>query len=248
MCSSFYICSCIVSVCSHSNKRAPLYDDSLSVLLGVVKFTDVVGARNVASVINGITIRGRKLQAIFLETHSMEATTAAAVVFAAEYFTVFISNLAWTTSEDDIFALACSYGEIESIEIKRHADTHKPKGWGLVVFRKRESAELAIQALNGCEVNGRKLTLRIDRAQIPDIGSICNVYVGNLNFTMDDSTLHQMFSAFHPLSSDIARTSFGNSRGFGIVKLSNPEDATAAIAATNKMEMCGRIVEVRHRR
>ena len=43
---------------------------------------------------------------------------------------VFIGNLSWTTTEDDIKTFVGNVGSIVSITIKRHSDTQRSKGWG----------------------------------------------------------------------------------------------------------------------
>lgn len=43
---------------------------------------------------------------------------------------VFIGNLAWSTSEENLRAFASSVGPVLSVQIQAHADTGRSKGWG----------------------------------------------------------------------------------------------------------------------
>jgi hypothetical protein len=160
--------------------------------------------------------------------------------------TIFVSNLAWSLDEKHISAIAIPYGRVLSIDIARHLDTNKPKGWGLIVFAEQAGAEAAIKALNGFEVCDRRLTVRMDRMQMPDKGSDCHVYVGNLSFDIDTAMLFEYFVSFSPVSADVARTSFGNDRGFGIVRFANSAAAMLAINAMHHTYLCGRKIEVSH--
>ena len=116
---------------------------------------------------------------------------------------------------------------------------------GLFTFSEKKSAEDAIRSLNTVEVAGRKLSLRMDRVQVPNTGSECNVYVGNLSFDIDNDQLLAYFQEFQPVSAEIARTSFGTARGFGIIQFSNPQVAAVAIERFNGAELAGRNIEVK---
>mgnify|MGYP003695033539 CR=1 FL=1 len=50
-------------------------------------------------------------------------------------------------------------GTIESIEIPRDHVTMRPKGYALVEFRKAVEAKDAVSALNGFEINGKKISV-----------------------------------------------------------------------------------------
>lgn len=42
---------------------------------------------------------------------------------------VVVSNLAWTTDEHELGAVLGQAGTVSSVEIQRHADTGRSKGW-----------------------------------------------------------------------------------------------------------------------
>lgn len=204
---------------------------------GIVTFAHEHIARHVAKAIDGYLIDNRKIQA-FLERDE----TAATVVPGGT--NVFISNLPWSLSAQDLYALVLPFGEVISIDLKKHAETGKSKGWGIIIYREKEAAEAAIQNLNETQIAGRRIALKLDRVQVPDEGSDSNVYVGNLSFDITSQMLMEYFSEFRPLSADVARTSFGNHRGFGIVKFNTPAAAQDAIIGRHQSELCGRVIEV----
>jgi RNA recognition motif-containing protein len=72
------------------------------------------------------------------------------------------------------------------------------------------------------------------------------LYVGNLGYDVDSSTLQQMFSAHGTVSSAqvIADRDTGRSKGFGFVEMSSDDEASAAINALNGKDNGGRPLTV----
>ena len=67
-----------------------------------------------------------------------------------------------------------------------------------------------------------------------------NLYVGNLSYDMNDSSLEQLFSEYGTVDSAkvIMDRDSGRSKGFGFVEMSNNEEAQAAISALDG-KICG---------
>lgn len=160
-------------------------------------------------------------------------------------FSVFVGNLSWSTTNEQLMEFAQRTSNVVSVEVKRHEDTLRSKGWGLIVFSDLVSAEAAVAALNLTPLNDRDVHVRLDRAQ-PDKGDITfNVFVGNLPWTLQSSELMNAFTSFNPSDCQILTNMYGKSRGFAIVKFNNEVDATRAIEAMNSFEMGGRKLECR---
>lgn len=71
------------------------------------------------------------------------------------------------------------------------------------------------------------------------------LYVGNLSYTTNDSTLNDLFSPFGQVESArvITDRDSGTSKGFGFVEMSD-EDAKKAMGALNGREIDGRAIRV----
>jgi RNA recognition motif-containing protein len=71
------------------------------------------------------------------------------------------------------------------------------------------------------------------------------LYVGNLSYTTNDSTLNDLFSPFGQVESArvITDRDSGTSKGFGFVEMSN-SDANKAMGALNGREIDGRAIRV----
>jgi len=72
------------------------------------------------------------------------------------------------------------------------------------------------------------------------------LYVGNLSYDVDSSSLEQLFAAHGTVESAeiIADRDTGRSKGFGFVQMSSDEEAQAAITALNGQQHGGRALTV----
>lgn len=72
------------------------------------------------------------------------------------------------------------------------------------------------------------------------------LYVGNLSYDVDSSSLQEMFTQFGTVQSAeiISDRETGRSKGFGFVQLGSDAEADAAIAALNGQDHGGRALTV----
>ncbi|MEL6805687.1 MAG: RNA-binding protein, partial [Bacteroidota bacterium] len=77
-----------------------------------------------------------------------------------------------------------------------------------------------------------------------------NIFVANLNFTIDSDQLESMFANFGEVSSAkiILDRETGKSRGFGFVEMPNEEEGEAAVEALNEALVEGRNIVVKKAR
>jgi RNA recognition motif-containing protein len=72
---------------------------------------------------------------------------------------IYVGNLSYSTTEEDLKTAFQSYGEVSSANIIRDQYSNQSKGFGFVEMPEKAAAESAINALNGKEMNGRTLTV-----------------------------------------------------------------------------------------
>jgi RNA recognition motif-containing protein len=72
---------------------------------------------------------------------------------------IFVGNLDFSTTEDELRQLFAAYGQIDRVSIMTDRDTGRSRGFGFVEMSSSEDAEKAIAALNGTQVGGRKLNV-----------------------------------------------------------------------------------------
>ena len=74
---------------------------------------------------------------------------------------IFIANLDWEITSDDLRTTFSTFGEVTYAHVVFEKDTKRSKGYGYVEMENTDHAINAIQALNGMEVNGRRLDVKI---------------------------------------------------------------------------------------
>ncbi|MDX6611539.1 MAG: hypothetical protein QOD75_725 [Blastocatellia bacterium] len=72
---------------------------------------------------------------------------------------LYVGNLAFTTSSQDLQELFAAAGTVESASVVEDRDTGRSRGFGFVEMSSQEEATKAIEQFNGKEVNGRSLTV-----------------------------------------------------------------------------------------
>ena len=72
---------------------------------------------------------------------------------------IFIGNLAWSTTEDELQRLFSGYGAVERVQIITDRETGRSRGFGFVEMPERTEGQAAIAGLNGTALGGRTLTV-----------------------------------------------------------------------------------------
>lgn len=72
---------------------------------------------------------------------------------------IFVGNLSYQTTQQDLEAAFAQYGAVERVSIVTDRDTGQPRGFAFVEMTERRDAETAISQLNGAEMNGRALNV-----------------------------------------------------------------------------------------
>src|SRR5205814_7954336 len=72
---------------------------------------------------------------------------------------LYVGNLAFATSSQDLQELFAAAGTVESASVVEDRDTGRSRGFGFVEMSSKEEGEAAIAQFNGKEVNGRALNV-----------------------------------------------------------------------------------------
>jgi superfamily II DNA/RNA helicase len=78
---------------------------------------------------------------------------------SASQRSIFVGNLPWKTTADELNALFSEFGIVERATISKQRRTGRSKGFGFVDIREH-SPDAAIEALHGTSLGGRQLTVR----------------------------------------------------------------------------------------
>jgi len=80
---------------------------------------------------------------------------------------IYVGNMSFRATEDDLRGLFSQFGEIESVKIITEGQTGRPKGFGFVEMASDEASEKAITSLNGTMFMERPLTVAEAKPQQP---------------------------------------------------------------------------------
>ena len=72
---------------------------------------------------------------------------------------IYVGNLGYEVTEDELKAAFQAYGEVETARIITDRDTGRSKGFGFVEMPEKEEALKAIEGLNETELGGRNISV-----------------------------------------------------------------------------------------
>lgn len=86
---------------------------------------------------------------------------------------IFVGNLSFDVTQDELTAAFAQYGNVENVSIVKHRDSGQPRGFAFVEMTETNEAENAIAGLNGSAMNGRTLNVNqaAERPRYPQGGA-----------------------------------------------------------------------------
>lgn len=72
---------------------------------------------------------------------------------------IYVGNLNYRTTEEALEAAFAAFGSVRSVSILQDRETGRSRGFAFVEMDDDEQAAAAISALNGTELDGRRLTV-----------------------------------------------------------------------------------------
>jgi RNA recognition motif-containing protein len=72
---------------------------------------------------------------------------------------IFVGNLPWTTTEEDLRHLFEAYGIVAGVHIVTNQRGRRSRGFGFVEMPHAPEAQAALDGLNGLSLGGRTLTV-----------------------------------------------------------------------------------------
>lgn len=80
---------------------------------------------------------------------------------------LYVGNLPYSATSDSLQQVFSQYGVVVNATVIMDRMTNRSKGFGFVEFETEEAAQKAVDAMNGQELDGRKIVVNIARPQKP---------------------------------------------------------------------------------
>lgn len=179
-----------------------------------------------------------------------------------QWTNIYVKPLDKSYDEDKLRQLFGKYGAITSAVIMRD-ENGESKGFGFLNFEEHEAASKAVDDLNDKDLDG--VRLYVGKAQkkgerereLKDMFTKIqterqskyqgvNLYVKNLDESVDDEKLRQEFATCGTITSAkvMLEDKTNASKGFGFVCYSTPEEATRAVTELNNKVINGKAIYV----
>jgi RNA recognition motif-containing protein len=76
---------------------------------------------------------------------------------------LFVGGLAWATTDESLSQAFGEYGPVSEAQVVLDRDTGRSRGFGFVTYDNPSDADEAMKALDGAELDGRRI--RVNEAQ-----------------------------------------------------------------------------------
>lgn len=161
---------------------------------------------------------------------------------------IFVNHLARTApnviDNKQLFDTFSTFGNILSCKVSVNSK-RESLGYGFVHYETEESARLAIEKVDGKVIAGERVSVSLFKSKKERGGAnkfkYTNIFVKNLGGDVTKEQLDGLFAQYGTITSSMVNaTKDDKTKAFGFVNFSAPEEATAAVEATNGIEFQGR--------
>ncbi|CAL5185379.1 unnamed protein product [Lathyrus oleraceus] len=150
---------------------------------------------------------------------------------------LYVGDLDGNVNEAQLYDLFSQIAPVVSVRVCRDQTKRSSLGYAYVNFSNAHDAVNAIEHLNFTPLNEKPIRIMFSHRD-PSIrkSGFANVFIKNLDTSIDNKALHDTFAAFGPvLSCKVAMDEIGQSRGYGFVQFDNDESAKNAIEKLDGM-------------
>jgi len=231
------ILSCKISTDEHGNSKG----------FGFVHYETEEAATEAINKTNGKLLNGKK---VYVGKFVPRKDRLALEQENPKWTNIFVKNVAKSLTEEKFLELFNAFGNVTSAVLMKD-DQGSSKGFGFVNYNLHEEAQAAIDQMNGKDIEGSPLYVgraqkkserekelkemfeKLKRERMSKYQGV-NLYVKNLEDTIDDARLRQEFATSGTITSaKVMKDDKGASKGFGFVCYATPDEATKAVTELN---------------
>ncbi|CAE8595692.1 unnamed protein product, partial [Polarella glacialis] len=164
-------------------------------------------------------------------------------------FTAFFANIPYTTTAGYLRKVFSKVGEVEHVELYTDARGGSI-GAGVVTFSAAETAVRAVAEMDGTEVDGRAMAVKVNEREGRGKGTgkgspDAKVFFNGVPYTTSEGFLRAKFEKLgEVVDFDFWRRLDGSSQGMGTCCYATPEEAAGAIETLSGQLVDGRNILV----
>ncbi|KAL8132985.1 hypothetical protein AgCh_008450 [Apium graveolens] len=230
------VLSCKVALDSNGKSRG----------FGFVQFDQEESAQSAIKQLNGMLMNDKQVYVgLFIRKQDRSRDSG-----SQKFTNVYVKNLPDTVSDEEFRNMFEKFGLITSAVVMKDADG-KSRCFGFVNFQNPDNASAAVENMNGVSCNEKvlyvgkaqrksereaELRAKFEQERISRYEKLkgANLYLKNLDDTINEEKLKDLFSKFGTITScKVNLDSQGISKGSGFVAFNNPDDAAVAMNEMN---------------
>ncbi|XP_042022352.1 polyadenylate-binding protein 4-like isoform X2 [Salvia splendens] len=160
-----------------------------------------------------------------------------------DFSALYVGDLDSSVTEEELRRFFNQAGGFVSVKLCTDLLNQQSLGYGYVNYANPDDAEKAMDALNFTHLNGK--CIRIAFFRRPGTQTEANLFVKNLDQTINHKGLHEIFSPYGKIMSCKVETdSNGQSKGYGYVQYKHEESAATAIQHLHSELLLGKELHV----
>ncbi|MEB3245813.1 MAG: RNA-binding protein [Vampirovibrionales bacterium] len=172
---------------------------------------------------------------------------------------LFVRNLSWSATEDDLYDLFGRCGNVVSAKIPLRREDSKPRGFAFVEMGSAQEAEQAIRQCNGTLLHGRDLVVDYQDENRPagggygrsgfesaSSGPNSKLFVRQVAYSVSEATLETLFAQTASVLSVKIPTDrdTGAPKGFAFVEMASADDAQRVMQSLNGTMLEGKSLSI----